>query len=341
MNLSILRCLFIAIILFYHSPILGAENDSPPIQVYQISGKAQGTTFHINYYAEKGFIKKHEIDSIFDEIDHSLSIYQPNTIIDKFNNSVSGIEMDKHLRAVVLKSIDIFKKSGGIFDITVFPLVQIWGFGTEKRTSFPDSASINSVMACVGTDKIWVKGKRLIKNKPCVKINVNAIAPGYTSDLIAAFLEKKGIKTYVVEVGGEVRVKGRKPDGNFMSIGIEGPAKNSTDDSFIQKVIQMREGAITTAGNYRQYREEGAQKVSHLLDARTGYPIKNELISVTVIANDAMTADGFDNVLMGLGLEKAFQFLKKQKKMEAYFIYHKENGTVADTATTGFYKLLK
>jgi thiamine biosynthesis lipoprotein len=315
----------------------------PPFtpKAYHIDGRAQGTTFSILYYAESNIVSKHEIDSIFNEIDHSLSIYKPNTLISEFNKSSTGIVMDKHFRKVVLKSIEIFKKSAGAFDITIYPLVQIWGFGTEKVASFPDSASIASSMRCVGSEKIKVKGKRLIKSEPCVKINVNAIAPGYTSDLISTFLEKKGIKTYVVEVGGEIRVKGKKPDGNYMSVGIEGPSQDSLDGPLMQHIIQMKEGAITTSGNSRQYREEGGKKASHLLDARTGYPLTNELISVTVIAKDAMTADGYDNVLMVLGLEEAFRFVKKQKNMEAYFIYHKADGSVADTATVGFYRLLK
>lgn len=336
-----MRILFTAFFVFCFSYLFGIKSTDNNLTAYHIDGKAQGTTFHITYYAKSDLGFQHEIDSIFDEIDQSLSIYKPNTLISRFNRSASGIEMDNHLRAVVLKSIQIFKKSEGIFDITVYPLVQIWGFGTEKVLSLPDSASVDSARACVGTGMLRIEGKRLIKSNPCVKINVNAIAPGYTSDLIADFLEKKGIKTYIVEVGGEVRVKGKKPDGNFMSIGIEAPAQNSFDIPFLQKIIQMKSGAITTAGNYRQYREEGTHRFSHILDARTGYPIKNNLISVTVIAKDAMTADGYDNVLMGLGLEDSFRFLKRQKNMEAYFIYQKPDGSVADTATTGFYKLFK
>lgn len=312
-----------------------------PSTVYFIHGKAQGTTFQITYYAKHELVSKNQIDSIFDEVDLSLSIYKPNTLINEFNQSVSGVEMDRHLKKVVLKSIEIFKKSDGVFDITIYPLVQLWGFGRERADSFPDSALITTAMTCVGTDKIKVEGNRLVKLKPCVKIDVNAIAPGYTADLLASFLEKKGVEAYVVEVGGEIRVKGKKPNGNYLSIGIEAPNQDSLADPIIRKVIQMKQGAITTSGNYRQYREKGGKKASHLLDARTGKTLDNNLISVTVIAKDAMTADGYDNVLMGLGLEEAFRFLKKQKNMEAYFIYHKANGAVADTATAGFYKLLK
>ncbi len=336
-----MRILFTALFIICFHFITGNERNNNHLTAFYLDGRAQGTTFHITYYAKNKLVIKHHIDSIFDEIDQSLSIYKPNTLINKFNNSIVGVEMDKHLRSVVLKSMDIFRESNGIFDITVYPLVQIWGFGTNKILSFPDSTSIDSAMAYVGTDKLKIEGMRLIKSIPSVKINVNAIAPGYTSDLIANFLEEKGIKTYIVEVGGEIRVKGKKPDGSFMSIGIEAPAQNSFDVSFIQKVIQVKNGAITTAGNYRQYREQGSQRISHLLDARTGYPIKNNLISVTVIAKDAITADGFDNVLMGLGLEDSFQLMKGRREMDAYFIYQKPDGSIADTATAGFYKLFK
>ena len=311
-------------------------------KLYHLSGRAQGTTYHIRYFADNENVEKHEVDSIFTEIDRSLSIYKENTLISIFNNSISGVEMDEHLHRVVAKSLDVSKKSEGIFDISIYPLVQLWGFGTRKVQAFPDSLAVKEYMKCVGYHKLYIKGNRLLKTDPCVKINVNAIAPGYTSDLIARFLDQRKIKTYVVEVGGELRIKGTKPDGSLSSIGIEGPASNvdQMDGSVLQRIVKIKKGAMTTAGNYRQYREEGNRRVSHLLDARTGYPVENELISVTVLAKDAMTADAYDNVLMGLGLEKSFQFLKKEKNMEAYFIYKKADGSVADTATLGFYKVL-
>ena len=319
------------------------KNSPDSRKSFHITGRAQGTTYSITYYSTVENITKKEIDSIFLEIDHSLSIYKEKTVISNFNNSTSGIEMDTHLRKVVTKSLEVSKKSKGVFDITIYPLVQLWGFGTVRKTAFPDSAAIEESMKCVGYEKIVLKGKKLTKKHPCVKINLNAIAPGYTSDVIARFLEKRKIKTYVIEVGGELRIKGKKPDGNLLSIGIESPTESSSPNgtSVVQRIVRIKKGAMTTAGNYRQYREQGNQKVSHLLDARTGYPIQNELISVTVLAKDAMTADAYDNVLMGLGLQQSFQFLKKMRGLDAYFIYKKTDGTLADTATAGFYKVLQ
>jgi thiamine biosynthesis lipoprotein len=125
-----------------------------------------------------------------------------------------------------------------------------------------------------------------------------------------------------------------------MTIGIEGPAKDEFDNEPLQKRIQVKQGAITTSGNYRKFYESGSKRITHLIDPKSGYPIENELISVTVYAKDAITADGYDNALMVMGLKKSLAFVEKQKDMEAYFIFHKAGGSIADTATTGFYKLI-
>ena len=140
-----------------------------------------------------------------------------------------------------------------------------------------------------------------------------------------------------MEIGGELRIKGRKqPGGELMQIGIERPSVNSFDEPAIQKIVQIGEGAITTSGIYRKYAESGKRRISHLMDPKTGYPIQNELISVTVRAKDAITADGYDNALMGMGLKDALLFLNRHKEMEACFIYHRQDGSVADTATANF-----
>lgn len=311
------------------------------LKQFVINGEAQGTSFNITYFANNDLFIHKSIDSIFNEIDNSLSIYKPNTLINRFNESHSGIEMDVHLKNIVIRSLELFEESDGIFDITSYPLIELWGFGNKSISSFPNSKIIDSALAVVGSDKLKITGNRLVKTNPFIKINVNAIAPGYTSDLIASFLEKHNIENYIVDVGGEIRVKGRKPDGSKMSIGIEAPVDNSNDESSITRIIQIDSGAITTAGVFRQYHESGFKRIPHLLNAKTGYPIQNNLLSVTVIAKNALTADGYDNVLMGLGLDKSLKFLNNKRDLEAYFIYRKSDGSITDTATVGFYKLLK
>lgn len=321
---------------------LTAGFTKPFLKEFKIAGFAQGTTYHITYYAVDSFVTKKLADSILNKLDSSLSIYKTYSLISQFNNAENDIEMDAHLGFVVHRSLNIFRQTNGISDITVFPLVNAWGFGPQRVSGQPDSNEIKSILPCVGSGKLHISVNHLIKDFPCVKIDVNGIAQGYSVDVIAGYLEKKGIKDYLVEIGGELRIKGRKqPDLQKFQIGIEVPADNSFDEPIIQKIVELDKGAITTSGNYRKYHSSGGKTVSHLMDPKTGYPFQNEMISATVYAKDAITADGYDNALMGMGLKNALQFLKHHKSMEAYFIYRNENGVISDTATKGFYKLFK
>jgi thiamine biosynthesis lipoprotein len=310
---------------------------------FYISGYAQGTTYHVTYYAKDSVVLAKDIDHVLDEIDSSLSVYKPYSLISKFNDArCTEVVMDKHLGIVVRKSIEIYHQSGGLFDITVYPLTRAWGFGNKKIKTYPDSAMVKAMLACVGSDKLMIQGNRLIKKTPCVQIDVDGIAQGYSVDVVADFLESRGIRNYLVEIGGEIRVKGkRQPENTTMQIGIEGPAKNPEDEPVLQKIIELQRGGLTTSGNYRKYFKSRNKVMSHLMDPKTGYPLQNELIAVTVLARDALTADGYDNPLMSMGLERGLQFLKQHKEMEAYFIYHKPDGSIADTASKGFYRYMK
>lgn len=309
---------------------------------FRIFGFAQGTSYQVVYYAQSDIVSKSEVKAIFSAVDSSLSIYNPHSLISQFNRADSAIKMDKHLRKVVERSLEVSQKTNGAFDLTVLPLVQAWGFGTKRMKTPPDAATIASLLDCVGREKLSLYQGYLQKAQPCVKIDVNGIAQGYTVDLLANFLESKGIENYLVEVGGEIRLKGRKqPGGERMAIGIEGPGGSKTKPFPIQKVMRFEEGAVTTSGNYRKYHEYGGQKVSHLINPRTGYPLENEMVSATVWAKDAITADGYDNALMSMGVEAALHFAGQEKDLEAYLIYKKPDGTVADTATSGFYQFLK
>lgn len=313
----------------------------PAWRKIQINGNAQGTTYHMIWYAHDSTIGQPQIDSILAKIDTSLSIYNPQSLISRFNNSSTGIVMDDHLSNVFDKSIDTYRKTGGIFDITVQPLVQAWGFGPKKTTGLPDPATIQSLKACVSSLNLYRKGNTLLKRKPCTTIDVNGIAQGYSVDVVADYLEAHGIRNYLVEIGGEIRVKGHKqPGGEKMKIGIEAPGENDFELSMIQKIVAVDSGALTTSGSYRKFYESEGKKISHLIDPRTGYPAQNELISVTVYARDAITADAYDNALMVMGLRKAMQFVEQRKDLAAHFIYRTPAGAIADTASSRFLKLL-
>ena len=309
------------------------------LAAYKIEGFAQGTSYQITYYAESAIISSSSINQLFNRLDSSLSIYKPYSLINKFNDSANGLIMDEHLFKVVQRSLKIWKESEGVFDISILPIVEAWGFGAKKHSKVPTDTEIARALSCSGSDKLRIEGKRLIKAMPCLKIDVNGIAQGYSVDVIAEHLESKGVQNYLIEIGGEIRVKGRKQPGNqLMRIGIEQPAEKGNDEPIIQKVIELHGGAITTSGNYWKFIQNGSKKLSHLMNPKTGRPIDNKMISVTVKTKDAMSADGYDNVFIGLGIEKSFAFLKKHKGMEAYFIYRNDNGVVRDTASAGFFK---
>ena len=178
--------------------------------------------------------------------------------------------------------------------------------------------------------------------KPCIKVDLNGIAQGYTVDLLALFIDKKGIKNYMVELGGEIRVRGRRqPANERMKIGIESPDADDFAGGNIQKIVSFDSGAITTSGSYKRYYESGGRKITHLIDPRTGYPVDNELISVTVYVEDAMTADAVDNALMVMGLAKAIEFIEKRGTLAAHFIYKAKDGSLKDTMSSKFCQLVQ
>lgn len=311
----------------------GAFKKSDRLNLYNLTGFAQGTSYHISYYASEQTVSKLQIDSILNQIASSMSVYKSYSLISKFNNSKSGVTMDQHFKKVAEKSLEISKESDGGFDITVYPLVSAWGFGPVKPVYLPDDNQISEILKNVGYQHLKIKRNQLIKDKPEIKIDVNGIAQGYSVDVLADLLASMSIESYIVELGGELRVKGRKPQNEFFKVGIE--AVNDEDFLPIQKYIEVDKGAVTTSGNYRKFHQAGRKKINHLINPKTGYYLQNDLISVTVYAKDAITADGYDNVLMGLGLKKAINFLAEHKSLAAYFVYT-ENGIVKDTCSVGF-----
>jgi thiamine biosynthesis lipoprotein len=327
LNKKLVFTIIIAILL------ISFKTDSA-LQKFRLTGFAQGTTWQITYYAKDSLISIDQVEQIFAEIDSSMSLYKPFSVINQFNASVKGVKIDKHLKRVIVRSKIVSEETNGIFDITVKPLVEAWGFGVNSQNTNPNKKEIEEILNCVGNHQIILKGDSLIKTKPCVQIDVNGIAQGYTVDLIANYLETKSIRNYMVEVGGEIMVKGKKSDGNHFTIGIESP--DDVLDLPFKQIISLKSGAITTSGIYRKFKMQGSKKLSHLIDAKTGYPIDNEMISVTVWAKDAILADAYDHVFMNMGITKSFEFLKNKKDMEVYFIYIDKSGNVADTSTTGF-----
>ncbi|HSB92180.1 MAG TPA: FAD:protein FMN transferase, partial [Flavitalea sp.] len=273
-------------------------------------------------------------------LDNSLSIYKDSSLISKFNRSTAGSTIDKHLYNVVSRSLEINKKTQGKFDITVKPLVQLWGFAARQPDHLPDSQELKSIMPCIGSKHLVLKKDFLMKRKICTEIDVNGIAQGYSVDVLASYIGSKGIKNYMVELGGELRVRGRKPDHTSFRVGIESPVEDAAEPALMQQVIQLSEGAITTSGSYRKFYESNGRRISHIIDPFTGYSAVTDLISVTVYASTAMTADGFDNAILMMGLKQGMEFVENHQDIAAFFIYRDGNGRVKSTASSRFKKLL-
>lgn len=300
--------------------------------IIKIEGNAQGTTYHISYFSEDNINYQKAIDSILKAIDTSMSTWIPESIISRINKNDSHVLVDPYFIDVFNKSIAVSARTGGLFDVTVGPLVNAWGFGFSKKANV-DSILIDSLLQMVGYKMASLEGNKLIKAKPQIMLDFNALAQGYTVDVIAGYLEKKGIPNYLVELGGELKAKGKKGKDEW-KVGIDKPDENATAERKLEAIISLNNKALATSGNYRKFYEEGGQKFSHIIDPRTGYPAKQNLLSATVIAGDCMTADAYATAMMIMGLERSKQFLMDNKdlNLEVYFIYD-ENGTLKTYAS--------
>lgn len=326
------------IVLLLLSAFRGQNND---YREFLIDGYAQGTTYHIAYYASDSLVTGEDIAGLLQRFDKSVSLYDPQSLICRFNRSASGIEIDSRFKVLVAKALLIHRATGGLVDPTVKPLVDAWGFGVAKPVHNPDDALIKRLLPDVGAGKISLKGSYLSKSRPGVQLDLDGIAQGYSVDCLARLLEKHGVHNYLVELGGELRIKGSKPGNEKFSVGIEAINGDDINPEPVRRIIQPGDGAVTTSGNYRKHHIAGGREVSHLINPLTGYPLHNEMISVTVFARDAITADGYDNGFMAMGLKRTLNFLEKHDDMGAYIVYRKADGSVADTAAGIFQRILK
>lgn len=292
----------------------------------KISGFAQGTTYNITYENSKNEDYTEAIDSILKAFDKSCSMYDSTSIISRVNNNDPTVEADDWFIDVFKKSAEVSALSGGALDITVGPVVHAWGFGNAPIAKH-GKAYIDSLLQFVGMDKVKLEGRKVIKKYPGVSLDVNAVAQGYSVDVVSQFFEENGIKNYLVEIGGEVRCKGTNAKNNVWRVGIDKPTdENLVPGGELQAIIELKNKSLTTAGNYRKFFVENGVKYGHTIDPKTGFPARNTLLSATVVCDDAITADAWDTAFMVLGLEKSKELLKKLPGIEVYFIYSNDQG---------------
>jgi thiamine biosynthesis lipoprotein len=295
------------------------------INYIQLQGNAQGTTFKIIYNDSLQRDFSTQIDSLLKKLDTSLSTYVPESIISKVNKNDSTVVLDQHFITVFNRSQEISELSEGAFDITVATLINAYGFGFGKKENI-DSLLIDSLLNYVGYKKVKIENNKVIKQHPAIQLDFNAIAQGYSVDVLADFLEKKGIENYMIEIGGELRCKGKNSKGNYWNIGIDKPIENLQKRE-MQTIVPLKNKAMATSGNYRKFYEKDGVKYSHTIDPKTGWPVKHQLLSATVIADDAMTADAFATVFMVMGKDKAIEFLETHKNLnlQVYLIFQNKD----------------
>lgn len=304
------------------------------IDPVKIEGYAQGSTYHISYFDSQNRNLQPEIEKILQDFDKSVSTYLPTSIISKINAGQKNIKVDKYFIACFNKAKEVWKNTNGAFDPTVYPLVNAWGFGPGKKQKI-ESHAIDSILKFVGFQLIELKGNKVIKKDPRVALDFNAFAQGYSVDVVSAFLNSKGIMAYMVEIGGEVYAKGKKPNGSNWTIGIEKPIDNKETTNPLKAIVKLENLAIATSGNYRRFVIEDGVKYAHHLDPKTGYPTKNNLLSASIFSKECISSDANATGVLVMGLEKAKEFLNNHQELQAYLIYSDEQGNYQVYQTPG------
>lgn len=290
-----------------------------------ISGQTQGTTYLIRYQDARERDLQKAIEKILAQFDLSVSTYNPNSLISKINRNEKNVKPDAYFLTCFNQAKTLWTITNGAFDPTVYPLVNAWGFGPEKKDIL-EQQKIDSLMAFVGFEKITIEKGRIKKTDPRVQLDFNAFAQGYSVDVISEFFLQKGIENFIVEIGGEVKTHGVYENNQKWVVGIEQPVENKTSKNELQIIIELDNMAVATSGNYRRFKEVNGQKIVHHIDPRTGKPTANNLLSASVFSKDALTSDALATGFLVLGLEESKRFLIDHPEIQVFFIYSDEQG---------------
>lgn len=309
-----------------------------------VSGLTMGTTYTIKIYAPDlqldHAMLSAGITERLDMVNQQMSTYLPTSDLSLFNQSTSPAwqEIPVQLYTVIEEALRIHQLSEGAFDITIGPVVDLWGFGPEARINkLPDAAIIHETLANVGSRYIHLRTQpySIKKDKTDLRIDLSAIAKGFAVDVIANYLDELSIKNYMVEIGGEIKTRGHNPDNKIWQIGIEKPL---TDQRAVETVISLDNQGMATSGDYRNYFEENGVRYSHTINPITGKPITHKLASVTVLHPSSMTADALATALLVLGSEQGFE-LAQRENLAVLFIVREGNSFI-DIMTPHFRRAL-
>ncbi|MFC1679459.1 FAD:protein FMN transferase [Elusimicrobiota bacterium] len=317
-----------------------------PAKPLTLQGRTMGTTYHVSIahrtLAPEQLAMLHAgIEKRLEGINKLMSTYDPQSEISRFNRSRSGkpFPVSPETAEVVEEALTFARDSGGAFDPTVGPLVDLWGFGPGKsQRSVPSDKAIGKTIRSVGHSRLRVVdgAPALIKDIPGLRVDLGAIAKGYGVDTVAALLVEGGFTDFMVEIGGEVVAHGLNPDGERWRIGIDQPADNALPGQDLSAVVPLSGAALATSGNYRNFFLKGGKRYSHFIDPKTGKPITHMLASVSVIAPTCMTADAAATTVMVLGPERGKTWIRRHPDWEAMLLIGKPDGTFDAVATKGF-----
>ena len=303
-----------------------------------LQGEAQGSYYAITYFDEQGRNFQHEVDSIFHAVDKSVNLWVNNSVIMKVNRN-EEVTLDSIFIDNFRIAQEAAQLSEGYFDPTISPIVAAWGFSYKHGDSIT-SQLIDSLKQLVDYRKVHIENGKVIKENPAMTLDFNAIAQGYTSDLIAAFLDSRGITNYLVDTGGEIMARGGKPNGQPWIVGIEKPAENEDSERIVHTRIALRDKGLVTSGSTRKYVERNGKRYSHCIDPHTGYPVEHQLLSATVLAESSVWADALASICMVMGMEQSLPLIQSMDGVEAYYIFVNEKGDLETFATEGFQKLI-
>ncbi|UZR27426.1 FAD:protein FMN transferase [Methylococcus mesophilus] len=327
----------------FGGPLLGAtlaacqsgENEA------LLSGDVQGTTYHIKMVLDGLQVNQAElkqaVDAVYNDIDLKLSNYREDSEISRLNREATTdwLTVSPEIAELVDIARQVHDKTEGCYDLTVKPLFDLWGF-SRHQNRVPTDAEIAAVLPHIGMDKLEVDvpGRRLRKKDPALRIDLSSIAQGYTVGRVAGLLEAKGIQNYLVEVGGEMQVRGRKANGKPWRVAVEKPLPYTREVERVLDVHQTSGTAIMTAGTYRNFFEEGGKTYSHILDPKSGRPVTHHLLSVTLLHEDPTWADAWDTALLCMGEQKGYA-VAEQEGLKALLIYG-ENSELKERFTPAF-----
>lgn len=319
-KLSALSLAFLSVLIIGTVLIVRKQHNMPYIHN---QGMVFGTVYSIKYQNDKDLQK--EIEAELKKVDNSLSTFNKQSVISKINRN-EDVKADGMFAEVFSLARRISDETGGAFDITVAPMVNLWGFGFKSGT-MPSAHSIDSLRSIVGYKKVRLEGRRIVKDDKRTMLDCSAIAKGYGTDVVARFLKTKGIENFMVEIGGEVVTSGVSEARVPWRIGVTKP----TDDSLsvnneVQTVLNVTNKAMATSGNYRNFYYKNGRKYAHTIDPKTGYPVQHNILSATVLADNCATADAYATAFMVLGLEGSKAVLDRHPELMAYLIYSDRDG---------------